>query len=41
MITDCPECGKKLHDGQHKFADGVFAVQYCKGCGFRKETPVE
>jgi len=23
---------------QHRFADGVFDVWYCKNCGFRKET---
>ncbi len=41
MITDCPDCGKTLHNGQHKFADGMFSVQYCKKCGFRKEKPLE
>ncbi|MBS3126948.1 zf-TFIIB domain-containing protein [Candidatus Woesearchaeota archaeon] len=41
MITNCPECKQKLHEGQHKYTDGLFTVQYCKNCGFRKETPFE
>jgi len=41
MLTHCPECKGKLHEGQHKYADGMFQVTYCKGCGFRKEVPVE
>jgi len=36
----CPECGKSLHKGQHKFADGMFDVSYCKDCGYRNETPL-
>jgi len=39
MIENCPECKKPLHHGQHKFADGLFDVLYCKDCGFRKEVP--
>ncbi|MFA6462189.1 MAG: hypothetical protein WCV90_08060 [Candidatus Woesearchaeota archaeon] len=35
--NDCPECGTSLHKGQHKFADGMFEVFYCKSCGYRKE----
>jgi DNA-directed RNA polymerase subunit M/transcription elongation factor TFIIS len=35
--TCCPECGKLLHKGQHKFPDGMFNVFYCKECGYRKE----
>lgn len=38
MLTHCPDCKKKLHEGQHHYADGMFKVQYCKGCGFRNET---
>jgi len=34
---NCPECGKNLHKGQHKFADGMFEIFYCKECGYRKE----
>lgn len=41
MLTECPECHQKLHEGQHKFADGFFEVWYCKNCGFRKEVPIE
>ncbi|MBI2572896.1 hypothetical protein HYV86_03495 [Candidatus Woesearchaeota archaeon] len=33
----CPDCMMPLHTGQHKFADGMYEVQYCKECGFRKE----
>lgn len=40
MITNCPECKKELHHGQHKFADGMYDVFYCKECGFRKENPI-
>ncbi len=40
MIEKCPECHQKLHEGQHKYADGMFHVQYCKKCGFRKENPI-
>jgi uncharacterized protein YbaR (Trm112 family) len=40
MIVDCPECKQKLHHGQHKFADGMYDVKYCKKCGFRTEVPV-
>jgi len=40
-IENCPECHKNLHEGQHKFADGLYHVQYCKDCGFRKEVPIE
>ena len=37
--TTCPECGKILHAGQHKYADDMFDVHYCKDCGYRKEVP--
>ena len=37
--TICPECNKQLHHGQHKYADGMFDVHYCKDCGYRKEVP--
>ncbi len=40
MLTHCPDCKKHLHEGQHKYADGMFKVFYCKDCGFRKETPL-
>ncbi|MBS3120893.1 hypothetical protein J4420_04205 [Candidatus Woesearchaeota archaeon] len=35
------ECQRKLHEGQHKYPDGMFLVQYCKNCGFRKEVPMK
>ncbi len=35
--TECPDCKKALHHGQHKFADGMFKVHYCKSCGYRSE----
>ncbi len=35
----CPECNKALHRGQHKFADGLYFVSYCKQCGYRREEP--
>jgi len=41
MISNCPECRKPLHEGQHKFADGLFEVWYCKKCGFKKEVPIK
>ncbi|MEK6901941.1 MAG: hypothetical protein AABX37_06360 [Nanoarchaeota archaeon] len=41
MIQNCPECQQRLHEGQHKFSDGMFLVQYCKKCGFKKEVPFE
>ena len=42
MIKDvCPDCGSKLHEGQHKFTDGLYLVKYCKECGFRDEKPEE
>ncbi|MBI4980216.1 zf-TFIIB domain-containing protein [Candidatus Woesearchaeota archaeon] len=41
MISNCPDCGKTLHVGQHKFADGLFEVYYCKECGFRKEEKIK
>ncbi len=41
MLKDCPECHKPLHEGQHKYADGLFHVKYCKDCGFRKEVAIE
>ena len=37
----CPDCGEKLHEGQHKFADGMYYVSSCKECGFKNETPLE
>ncbi|MFH1276519.1 MAG: hypothetical protein ABIH82_05390 [Candidatus Woesearchaeota archaeon] len=40
MQTNCPECKHELHHGQHKFADGMYDVYYCKKCGFKKETPL-
>lgn len=41
MQKSCPECSHILHEGQHKYADGLFKVFYCKKCGFRKEVPIE
>ncbi|MDP3989643.1 MAG: zf-TFIIB domain-containing protein [archaeon] len=41
MLDHCPECKKQLHEGQHKFSDGMFKVWYCKSCGFRKEVPLD
>lgn len=41
MQTNCPECNKILHVGQHKFADGLYEIHYCKECGYRKETPIK
>ncbi len=41
MLTHCPDCKGQLHEGQHKYADGLFVVQYCKNCGFRKEAAEE
>ena len=41
MQNNCPECDKPLHKGQHKYADGLFNVSYCKVCGYRKEVPME
>ena len=38
---NCPDCGKPLHIGQHKFDDGLFEVWNCKECGFKKETPIQ
>jgi hypothetical protein len=38
--TKCPECSKKLHVGQHKYADGMFMVNYCKACGYRSEKGI-
>ncbi len=40
MLENCPDCKKSLHSGQHKFADGMYNVKYCKDCGFRKEVPL-
>ena len=40
MLITCPECKRKLHEGQHKFPDGLYDVSYCKKCGFRKEVPI-
>lgn len=40
MLTHCPECKGSLHVGQHKFADGMYDVQYCKKCGFKTEKPL-
>ncbi len=37
---DCPDCGSKLHIGQHKFEDGMYFVEYCKSCGYRLEKPL-
>lgn len=39
MLTHCPDCKQKLHEGQHKYADGLYNVKYCKKCGFREEKP--
>src|SRR3989338_8972243 len=38
MQTNCQECKKTLHVGQHKFTDGMYEVHYCKNCGYRKEV---
>jgi len=40
-MKKCPDCGAKLHDGQHKFEDGMYLVVYCKECGFRREEPLD
>lgn len=40
MRKQCPECHKTLHEGQHKFADGMFMVHYCKSCGYREEKGI-
>ncbi len=40
FMEDCPDCGAKLHKGQHKFSDGLYYVSYCKKCGFRDEKPL-
>ncbi len=40
MLTKCPDCKKPLHEGQHKYPDGIFLVKYCKDCGFRSEVNV-
>jgi hypothetical protein len=37
----CPDCKKRLHEGQHKFSDGMYKVSYCKACGYRSEKGVE
>ena len=39
LYEKCPDCGAKLHIGQHKFKDGYYYVAYCKKCGFREEKP--
>jgi hypothetical protein len=39
LPENCPKCGKKLHQGEHKFSDGEYNVAYCKTCGFRSELP--
>jgi len=41
MLSNCPDCQKPLHEGQHRYTDGLFKVLYCKKCGFRKEVPLE
>ncbi|HLD72882.1 MAG TPA: hypothetical protein VJA23_04815 [Candidatus Nanoarchaeia archaeon] len=41
MQINCPECNKILHVGQHKFADGLYEIYYCKECGYRKEVPIK
>ena len=41
MIENCPECHHALHQGEHKFDDGLFEVWYCKSCGFRKEVAID
>jgi len=38
-LENCPECGSKLHEGEHKYSDGAYKVSYCKKCGFRSEKP--
>ena len=38
---DCPDCGSKLHVGQHKFEDGLYFVEYCRKCGYRSEKPLD
>lgn len=35
----CPECGHELHEGQHKFSDGLYFIKYCKNCGYKEEKP--
>jgi hypothetical protein len=37
---NCRDCGKLLHVGQERFKDGLYAVEYCKACGFRLERPL-
>ncbi|HIG96314.1 TPA: hypothetical protein HA249_05510 [Candidatus Woesearchaeota archaeon] len=39
MLINCPECKHPLHEGQHRFNDGLYTVKYCKQCGFREEKP--
>ena len=39
MLLYCPDCEKRLKEGQHRYADGVYLVKYCKKCGFRDEHP--
>jgi lysyl-tRNA synthetase class I len=41
MQPNCPECGKSVHTGQHKYPDGMYHIEYCKDCGYRKETPIK
>tara|TARA_Y100000310_G_scaffold202483_1_gene202694 strand:+ start:31728 stop:31886 length:159 start_codon:yes stop_codon:yes gene_type:complete len=36
----CPDCPSSLHVGQERFKDGLYAVEYCKQCGFRFEKPL-
>ncbi|MEK6839313.1 MAG: hypothetical protein AABX72_00050 [Nanoarchaeota archaeon] len=40
VLDTCPECGTKLHQGEHQFKDGKYVVKYCKRCGFRREKPL-
>ncbi|MDP3916736.1 MAG: zf-TFIIB domain-containing protein [Nanoarchaeota archaeon] len=37
----CPSCKTKLHKGEHKYSDGIYEVNYCKKCGYRREEPAE
>jgi len=41
MLLHCPRCKGPLHEGQHKFSDGMYAVSYCKACGFRAEKALK
>ena len=40
-LENCPDCGSKLHIGQHRFNDGLYMVYSCKECGFKEEEPLD